>query len=206
LATNTGKNITVAIIAVFVLAVISFLLGLQIVTTPSLTAYATNNATGMVNITILNVLSIHLDDDVINLGTCEINTTRGYALISSEGNSSAYNNADCFTADFPDVFVVENDGTWPTNITMMITTTPNDFFGESSGWIAYHAINWTSCMAGLQDSYMNMTLNNTQYPLCDYLNSTETQDLFNISLLMKIPANATARSSLGFVLTARPIN
>lgn len=203
---TSGKNITVAIVAVFILAVITFLLGLQIVTTPSLTAFATNNAIGKVNITVLGTLSINLVDDTINLGTCEIDTTRGYALISSEGNSSAYNNADCFINDFPDFFVVENDGTWPANITLMINSTPTDFFGEASAWIAYRVINWTGCMAGIQDTYLNLTLNTSEYPLCDNLGASEGQDSFNISLLLNIPANVTTRSSLSFVLTARPTN
>jgi len=198
------KNMFVAVVAVFLLACMTIILGMQIVTNP-LTGFATNNAIGIVNITIFETLSITLSDSAIDLGTCEIDIDRGYALISTGGNDSDVNNADCYLNGFPDYFVIENDGTWPANVTLRINQSPQDFFGEPSAWLAYKAINWSGCRGGLQDTYVNLSSSNITYPLCSNF-LPYTSNLFNVSLLAYIPANVSTRGSMPFLFVAEPIS
>lgn len=193
------NTLLISVLAVLILAAISFLLGLQIAHVYPLTGFATNNETGLVNITILPTISIHLLNDSIDFGACEINTTRGYALINSEQDGSSGHNVDCY-GDFPSALLIENDGTWYVNTTVQVTESPDEFFGENSSWLAYRTHNVTGC-SGTQDAWLNLT-NETSFRACDLLSVGAR---FNLTLLAHIPVNASGGGILSFLFAASQV-
>jgi hypothetical protein len=190
------NKIFVALIAVFILAFISFFIGLQLSVYP-VTGFATNNATGVINITVVGPLMIELLNDSVNMGACEINTSKGYSLLNSEEDSFYGDNGDCL-GDFPSSIVVLNDGSWPVNVTIAVSDSPNSFFGDNSSWLAYRTHNLSGCL-GVQSDWLNLT-NETQFRACDSLATNSSS--FELSLLTYISANATGGGSLYFLFSA----
>ncbi|MGM5481810.1 MAG: hypothetical protein ACQESE_05375, partial [Nanobdellota archaeon] len=100
MATQNDWMVFGAVVAVL-LSLFSLLYSLSIIDSSSPTGLATNNASGEVDISILDRLSISLVNSSIDFGACAINRTQNYSLLDSDLDPDDVDNDDCTGGQFP---------------------------------------------------------------------------------------------------------
>ena len=181
----------------------TFLYIISPVTSP--TGFATVNASGTVDISIPDKLSITLLNSTVNFGACAINRTQNYSLLDSSLGPTAVDNGDCTGGLYPSYLLVKNNGNLRANVTVSSNYTSDEFFNNSGSWYAYKIENVPDspgCAVGaFQDNYTNFT---TTSPLfaCDNLSYLPDNNLFRLSIRTLIVENSSSKSSASITFEA----
>lgn len=200
--------LTLFLFLVSLVSLISFLLFYFMDSSP--VGFATNSQNASVNLSIDSVLAISLSSSTINFGTCEISTSRGYSLLDSSLNSSGADNEDCFGGVFPSSLDLVNIGNTPANISVVFSQSGQEFFNDSSSWLAYKVLN-SSVDGGCNESFsqnvfVNITNSSTPLKTCDYLGFKNGANTFSLFIKTFINASASGGGNLTLNFIAHPVN
>ena len=187
------KKVFVTIIALVLLGVIAFS------SFSTLSGFATNNESAVINVEIVRVLEITLMNGTVNFGSCAINLSQGYLFLDSSLNETGANNSACSNGLFPSELVIRNTGTLDANVTVSVAKNGSEFFNDSDSWLAYRSYNGSfgGCSSGLQVNYTNFSLNNFSYPVCANLSFLSTKD---VSVPIQAYINASATGAGTFLM------
>lgn len=205
----TNKTLGLLLIAAIVVSLGGTFVSLNRLGGVSTTGYATNNQTGTVNLTVDSALSIVVNDNNINFGSC---TPANYPIVlDSNASSGAANNTFCSSGVFPDKLIVENDGNTDANVTVRSTHNGTTLFDTSTGGLAYKIGNGTNpgCYGTMQASYLNFTITNGtdstyKNPGCSNLSFNDANDEIQLFAQIVLPPSTTSANTATIQFEAEP--
>jgi hypothetical protein len=177
----------------------------------STTGYATALDNGTVSLSVATSLSIVLDNDAIDFGTCTL--PGGVSLdVDSDLNGSALNNSKCDAASSwgtaGEFLTVRNNGNVDANVTITTNTTALNFFGQdASSWIAYKGdVTGANggCSSGLVSTYTNLTTA-AEYIFCNVLDADLVDNSANLTIKAHMSAAAVSGNIMQVKFTANAI-
>ena len=194
-----------AVVAVL-LSLFSLIYSFALIDSPSPTGFASKNASGEVEITIPEILSISLVNSTIDFGGCAINRTQNYTIVDSALGHGGADNDDCRGGNFPGYLVIKNTGNINANVSVSANYTGDEFFEYSGSWYAFRAENHPSragCIdAELQDSYLNFSTTDP-FLACDNLTFLPSNNSFRVSVRAFLYENTTSKDSASIMFEAR---
>ncbi len=182
------------------------------------TGFSIVNDSGNITVNVSDTVSIRLTDDSIDFGTCHLNQTRGYSFFDSSKENDSSNSCDNFMCvgiynASKDFFNLTNDGNVNVNITVSSNQTAGEvytnqgvstnsyyqYLGDNAG----QGCDWTT--GNLPFNYVNMTIANHDYQLCDNMSYVDGSDSFEIYAGIWINATANNGSTVTWTFTATAI-
>jgi len=170
-------------------------------TTNSPIGFVTDSKEGVVTLRVSDFISITLLSDVINFGSCSINSTHNYSYLDSNKSIQFVDNSQCTDGTFPDYLVLQNSGTVRANVTVEILENVSAFFNDNSSWLAFSTMNYSDisgCTGNLQPTYTNFTNASVSFNACSNLYSANE---FNFSLSAFVSDQASGGGSLAILFT-----
>lgn len=154
------------------------------------TAQVTRNASASITITVIESLSITLDNGTLDFGGCAINLTKGYMVLDSSLNETQADNGRCSGGTYPDSLRLFNDGTVNVNVTAQFNESSFSFFNDTDSWFAYKAVATNGCNQDV-GNYTNVTVQNKKYSVCNNFSfgGNNSIDLFLRTRINKSASN-----------------
>jgi hypothetical protein len=195
----SNKTLGLLLIAAIVVSLGGTIVSLNKLDATSTTGYVTNNQTGNVSLSVGAALSIIISGDAeIAFGECtpDVNSA---LILDSNASASGANNSACSGGTFPDNITIVNDGNVNANVTIRTSANGTTLFdGDTNGGFAYMARNAveTGCANGLQDSYVEFTVEDDGIasdtdlnPLCGNLSYADAGDEIQVFARITLPAS-----------------
>lgn len=198
----SNKTLGLLLVAAIVVSVGGTFLSLQQLGSLSATGYATSD-TGLVNLTVEEVLSIELIDSVIDFGQCTPHHTDDITVDSSLAAGAVNNSACSATGAFPDYLRLRNAGNVHACVDMQTDRNADDLFGTdgvSSIWYKVENATAPGCAGTMQDAYNQLTLTGANdYPVCT--NLTAIASFNQIDFFIQAIINPNAKDGGQMTLT-----
>jgi hypothetical protein len=155
------------------------------------------NPNGTVDLAVGSLLSIVLDDNAIDFGSCTLPGGQGLNVDSALGSGSL-NNSAC-GGTFPDTITVRNNGNLPAEVN--ITSDISGTAWVTDSWFAYKAASADGgCTSGLQSTYTNLTA--TEQTFCGLLQADINDNAAEFSVKGYIAPTATTPSQMKITFSA----
>lgn len=204
MAELSNKSLAIMLLALVVLSLGGSLVIINKMGQVSTTGFIASG-TGLVNLSVEAVISIYMDDALIDFGQC---SPVGGAVTNITSEKTENTTLVCPNFVAADNLTVRNDGNINVSVSMNTskvgkqdnTTVPtaNVFLNSSTGTssIMYkstsagRAPNVGGCTAGTVGSYTTLYSPNLGYSLCSNLRTHDTINSFAVDFLIQIPQDA----------------
>jgi hypothetical protein len=209
----SNKTLGLLLVAAIVISIGGTIISLNRLDAVSTTGLVTQN--GTVVLTVDDLLSITLADNIIDFGSCTINGAQGWSYVNSNSSAAGYNNTECTNSGaLPDYLVVENNGNVDANLTLQSNVSGIDFFNAATSNVTFYVENVSGdggCFGTLNgdndapDGSTFVATAATDYQVCDTLRSADANDQVQISFAANISSEATSGGTMGITFTGNTI-
>jgi hypothetical protein len=205
----SNKTLGLLLVAAIVISIGGTVINLNRLSATSTTGLVTQNGTVVLDIN--DLLSITLADNVIDFGTCTINSTQGFSLVNSNLTDADIDNDDCTNSGgFPDYLILENNGNIAANVTLQSNVSGTTFFNTALSNVTFYAENVpgdAGCDGTLNvdndaaDGSTFVAAAATEYAVCDNFNASNVNDQVRISFGAGIDDTSTVAGTMGITFT-----
>lgn len=190
---NISKGLAVLIALAIVVSVGGTLVTLNSIPAPQITGYDTSSQQGTASFTVSALTQITLTDSIVDFGTCQLNNsqTLTYDSNASNGNSLETDDDSVCGGTFPDNMTLENTGNKYVNLTIRSNVSAMNYIDASSEEGSFYFVGGNAeagaCSSGLQTTFANFSVAQTNYTLCLNFSPVNTEDELSIAYRVKLP-------------------
>jgi len=169
----SNRALGLLLIAAIVVSIGGTFISLDRLDAVSTTGFATNNQTGVVDITITESLSIIIVENAIHFGDCILSP--GEVLIansedSGDNQSACSGVSSTISGDSP--LKIENDGNVNANVTIQVDKNATTIFTDADSTFKYKTVEGSAnngCVGTMEGTYIAFADINTEYNACSNL-------------------------------------